>query len=145
MKAHKNCCCRCGCSITFLLCKSLLVIMTVGCCIFFVVCISNASCMQSKSAHPTTTAIANCNCCGSCLERLVVFAVFLEQQCLEEAFRYKSLSSSQEYMCGCTDFVFRKKHCIKVICVGSRCHQEKHMNMGEINMLHFSFPQNICS
>ena len=77
--------------------------------------------MQSKSAHPTTTAIANCNCCGSCLERLVVFAVFLEQQCLEEAFRYKSLSSSQEYMCGCTDFVFKKNHCIKVICVGSRC------------------------
>ena len=60
--------------------------------LFFAVCISNASCMQSKSAHPTTTAIANCNCCGSCLERLVVFAVFLEQQLLEQA-------CQQQYPC----------------------------------------------
>ena len=51
MKAHKNCCCRCGCSITFLLCKSLLVIMTVGCCIFLPFA-SRMHLACSPSLHP---------------------------------------------------------------------------------------------
>ena len=32
---------------------------------------------KSKSALPTATAITNCNCCGSCFERLVVLCISL--------------------------------------------------------------------